>query len=107
MSTWKKHDRYIEEQTVSNSGAQTMLRPQDKAHKLGLKLDDLAQGETEIQGAGGELIPYHGVVVCRLTAEDDDGEEHETLELCYVTLASVGPLYLSHMEQCSLDFLHK
>ena len=45
--------------------------------------------------------------MCSLQAEDDDGVEHETLELCYVIKSSGGPLYLSHMAQRSLDFLHR
>ena len=106
MSKWEKVYRYIEEKTVSDSGAQLTLLPRDKAEKLGLDVNKLSPGEIEIKGAGGEIIPYHGVVVCGLQAEDDDGVEHETLELCYVIKSSGGPLYLSHMAQRSLDFLH-
>ena len=36
MSKWEKVYRYIEEKTVSDSGAQLTLLPRDKAEKLGL-----------------------------------------------------------------------
>ena len=57
MSRWEKVYMYIEEKTVSDSGAQLTLLPRDKAEKLGLDVNKLSPGEIKIKGAGGEIIP--------------------------------------------------
>ena len=85
---------------MADSGAQMVVSGMNLVHALGITRRELIPLETRVNAAGENGLGLLGGMMVTITAQDKDGNNRETRQLCYVS-DRIFTLYLS--EQACMD----
>jgi hypothetical protein len=66
---------------------------------LGLQIDDLIPSRMKITATDDNVIPFLGAALLRLSAQDTNGDVHDTRQMTYITKSPNDRIFLSR-EAC-------